>query len=170
MKNKLDSSSNMKLKPFFIIFFFLKTIYSFGDTLKVHIIGYFFSGETYKIYYNEKIYTKKMGIGSDAFAFLIYIPDTIHDKQIINMHIYRKKRFGYKFRDIQLMVTYDDRRKYLILLRDNRVKKRYSLSLLWADFTFIKNMAYWEKNKIPKWAECDSIDTTDIFKGEPLVR
>lgn len=142
----------------------------FADTLKVHVTGYFFNGETYKIYYNGKEYTRKMDNGLDAFAFYIYIPDTIHQDQIINMHIFRKGRFSRKYKDIKLTVFYDERYKYLILLSDHRLKKKYTLRLCWSNSRFYIKDPFWDKNIIPDWAKCNSIKDSDAYNGEPLIK
>lgn len=140
-----------------------------ADTLKIHVVGDF-RGETYQIYYDSKVFTRKMGVGIDAFAFFIYIPDTIKDKQCINMHVYRKGRFKRKYKDIQLDIFYDDRSKYLVLLSDHRLKKKYTLSAVWGDHRFLIKDPFWDKNIIPEWAKCDSIKDSNLFSHEKLIK
>jgi hypothetical protein len=107
-----------------------------SDTLRVYVTGYFFNGETYRVYYNGHLMEWESNVGSDFSAFDIELPDSIEDGQRLNMEIYRKGRFGMFWRDTRTDVVYNSKRSYCILMVSFRLKKRYSLNNEWSDYHY----------------------------------
>ncbi|MGV3599175.1 MAG: hypothetical protein ACO1PI_15020 [Bacteroidota bacterium] len=132
------------------------------DSIKVHVIGYFFKNESFKFHdrvANRTTY-KKVKKGINAFAFYTYISDTIKNGDIIHLRIVRKSFLGCKYVDTRGVVIYEDDRKYLVFWRDFRMKDRYSFVIDWwnSPFLYFGGLEFWELKEISDKFKCDKIE------------
>jgi hypothetical protein len=128
----------MNNKKGLVIGIFLLLFWTAGakESLRIYCLGYYFSGETYKIWVNDSWYYEKMKKGQDAFYFDVILPDSIYDYMPLDVHIWRKSKWGFRFKSIDLDVYYRNGVNYCLLVNDYRMKSKYSLRLEWTDIPF----------------------------------
>jgi hypothetical protein len=142
----------------FSLFFTTFSHLCMADTLRIYVVGYHFENETFRIFTNTNIYEKKVSKGTNSFAFDIVLPENVKDGQQLDVKIYRKRKLGFIWRDIDVAIMYNNRRKYCILDRGRKVKNKYSFISYWEDFILgIGSSDFWERGEIPEYARCKVI-------------
>jgi hypothetical protein len=103
------------------------------DSLIIFFIGNK-SGENFEIYFKGKLLLKFKGSGS--YKYSIAIPKlSVWDKrrQIIEIDIYRKGKFGIKYRHVAATYQYDPDKKFLILWRAHHLKNYFPFIDSWSN-------------------------------------
>jgi hypothetical protein len=102
------------------------------DSLRIYLTG-IANNEKYLIYYNDTLV--KTVIGTRRFAGVSFVLPIDTSKLYYGLYwpikIYRKTWGGLFTIDTQLNIEYGCMSKYLIIYKDYRVKKRYSISYRW---------------------------------------
>jgi len=123
----------MKIVLTFVIL--LATIFEViaSDSLRIFIQG-MMRGEKYKIYYNHQYLRKVKCRNEKCSEYLsLSIDPSISKGKILPIEIYRKGFMGFVYRNTFFSVTYNPEFKFLIIFRNQRLKKRYALEPLWRD-------------------------------------
>lgn len=121
----------MKTYILFILLMFSIHTYAQQDSLRIYFQG-LSMGETYKIYYKSK----KIGtISVKRHNIYLAIPldYSMKENHFLDISIYRKGWFSLFFRDTYFATTYNPNKKYLIVHRNQKLKRRFAIEPIWRD-------------------------------------
>jgi hypothetical protein len=116
-----------------LLFYFIN--YKASDSLKVHVVGTFYKGETFKIHTQNRTYLiciKKPSL--HAWYFYLPIDTSINDGSLLPIILEKKK--GKKYYNIELRCFYQSDRSYFILWKDQRQSKKFPFIELWTKKPF----------------------------------
>lgn len=90
-------------------------------------------GEKYKIVYKD-IEIAKIKCRQKTCIYYVKIPlDKVKKNDIIDLHIFRKGKFGIFYRYTELFISYKSGFEYLSFFRNYRLKNRYALDYFWSN-------------------------------------
>lgn len=121
----------MKTFSLFICLIVAIRLHAQQDSLRIYFQG-LNKGETYVIYYKSNkigtISTKK-----NNFYLAIPVDDSMKENHFLDINIYRKGCFSLFFRYTSFSTTYNPHKKYLIVHRNEKLKRRFAIEPLWRD-------------------------------------
>lgn len=103
------------------------------DSVRVFVVGGGIKGEKFKYRYENKELLKFRVKGNFKYEFEVPIKKGMKYGSSIPIFIYRKGFFGLFYRRVGEGLYYDDNYKYLIIIRDERLKNRVPLEFKWSN-------------------------------------
>ena len=141
----------MRILSFFFVMIINQFVWS-QDSLKIFIVGENFKSETFRFIYQETILEKKTESGINLFSFKIPLASSIADGDLIDIQIYSKKRFSYRFRNTLTVIRYNPNRKYCVLHYHFRLKRRYAFESLWLNEPLLwGRVDFWQDQILDKY-------------------
>jgi hypothetical protein len=119
---------------FILLIFFLLAIVkvNYADSLTVVFQG-IAKGEKYRVYFKGKQIKEIRSLNgyiSSSDSFKIYLGN-VSEGDFLDLSIYKKSRFFNIYRDTYCPIYYEKDKKFLIILKDKRLKRRYSINPFW---------------------------------------
>lgn len=116
---------------FFILGFISMTIAQQRDSLRIFVQG-LGKGEKYRVYYKE-VLLREIHCKQNRCLTYFSIPfdKTIRSGDVLDLKI-RKKRC-IKYSNTFFLARYDSSKKFLIVFKNHRLKRRYALDAIWSD-------------------------------------
>ena len=116
----------------FLILWIPNHSFSQSDSLDIYFVSAGFKGEKYKIYIPENSPHEFKTSISFKYYFKMKA-DNWGQKEQVRIQIYRKGRFGLIYRSTDFSFKYDRSKKYLVIKREPRLKKKFAISCYWSN-------------------------------------
>lgn len=94
-----------------------------------------FNKEKYQIFIDGELY-REIKPGNFNFYITIPLDSNIKGCMPLNFDIYRKGKFGLFFRDTNCGAFYNEEKKFLIIYRNHKLKRRFAIDAIWSDELF----------------------------------
>lgn|GEM_PF-5792351 len=102
-----------------------------SDSLKMYIN--LKECKKFEVYYEDKLLFKSGTSSSEDTLITFY---SVIGKGQLPITVFKKGIFGY--RNSELTIYYESNKKYLVLFRNSRVKRRYFFDVKWVNFLPLK--------------------------------
>ncbi len=109
-----------------------KARYEMVDSVKIFFIGATSSREKFKFYYYGKLIFFVKVKNSFNHSFSLKNVKVWYGDDLAGFHIFRKGRYGLKFRDTGQQISYEPH-KYLIIKKNPWLKNRFAVDHYWSD-------------------------------------
>jgi len=122
----------MRCILFSLIFLLPLRSFSQSDSITVYFLGYNKKGESYRVYYNDKLRLSfKAGV---SFMYSFKIPrDTALKSGMVGfrpIHVHKKKLFGYRATGSRCVYM---NKKYFVIRRNPMLRRKFSVECFWTD-------------------------------------
>jgi hypothetical protein len=104
-----------------------------GDSIKVYFVGNG-HGEKYKIFFDGELKLSVATKGLFDYTFYIQKKQWKSSEQMLNFRILKKGRLKFSYRDLDLQPLFNDRKKFLVVRKNPRLKKKFTVDFYWSNY------------------------------------
>jgi hypothetical protein len=104
-----------------------------SDSIKVTVTGIGLKGERFRVYANHCLVLDFPSSHLFRYTFSIPVDSSWRFESEVPIQIGRKGRFCFRYKNTGLGILYEPDHQRLIIIRDLRLKKRYSFLYKWSN-------------------------------------